>query len=359
MTTTQLPQTPTFGLWYDYRNPAAWRKPAAELYRHSIDQAVWAEQLGFGSVWLSEHHFADDDYASSPLMMAATLGARTSRMRIGTNIIVAGLHNPIRLAEDATALSLLTGNRFELGVGLGYRELEFSGFGRTVKHRPSLLEDAIAIIRQAWSGSADGHEGKRLSLPALPVTPVPEVAPRLLVGAQSPVGIDRAARVGDGVITLSNDHCQVYLDALQRHGRDVAEGRIYASQWTIIADDPERVWAQVSENVLYQMNKYIEWGSFEGPDQPSQYTSSQQVLDSGAYRLMDASMAVDELVTLATEYPQIRDFHYWAQFPGESVESGSERIQYMADRVIPAVTERLASHAQPAAAALGRDTSDD
>ena len=66
-------------------------------------------------------------------MMAATLGARTSTMRIGTNIIVAGLHNPIRLAEDATALSLLTGNRFELGVGLGYRELEFSGFGRTVK----------------------------------------------------------------------------------------------------------------------------------------------------------------------------------------------------------------------------------
>ncbi len=102
----------------------------------------------------------------------------------------------------------------------------------------------------------------------------------------------------------------------QRHGRDVSEGRIYASQWTIIADDPERVWAQVSENVLYQMNKYIEWGSFEGPDQPAQYASSQQVLDSGAYRLMDASMAVDELVTLATDYPQIRDFHYWAQFPG-------------------------------------------
>ena len=114
---------------------------------------MWAEQLGFGSVWLSEHHFADDDYASSPLMMAAVAGVRAPRrMRIGTNIIVAGLHNPIRLAEDATALSLLTGNRFELGVGLGYRELEFSGFGRTVKHRPSLLEDAIAIIRQAWSG---------------------------------------------------------------------------------------------------------------------------------------------------------------------------------------------------------------
>ena len=349
----QPSDTPTFGLWYDFRNPAHWRQPAGELYRRSIDQAVWAERLGFGSVWLSEHHFADDDYASSPLMMAATLGARTSRMRIGTNIIVAGLHNPVRLAEDATALSLMTCNRFELGVGLGYRELEFSGFGRTVKQRPSLLEDAIAIIRQAWTGSADGHEGKRLSLPPLPVTPVPEVAPRLLIGAQSPVGIDRAARVGDGVITLSNDHCQVYLDALERHGRDVSEGRIYASQWAIIAEDPERVWAQVSENVLYQMNKYIEWGSFEGPDQPSHYTNSQSVLDAGAYRLMDASMAVDELVTLATDYPQIRDFHYWAQFPGESVDSGSERIQYVADHVIPVVTERLNSRTQPTAAAVG------
>jgi alkanesulfonate monooxygenase SsuD/methylene tetrahydromethanopterin reductase-like flavin-dependent oxidoreductase (luciferase family) len=274
-------------------------------------------------------------------------------MRIGTNIIVAGLHNPVRLAEDATALSLLSGNRFELGVGLGYRELEFSGFGRSVKNRPSLLEDAIAIIREAWTGGAKGHEGKRLSLPALHVTPVPEVTPRLLVGAQSPAGIDRAARAGDGVITLSNDHCQVYLDALERHGRDVSEGRIYASQWTIIAEDPERVWSQVSENVLYQMNKYIEWGSFEGPDQPGLYPNSRAVLDSGAYRLLDASMAVDELVTLATDYPQIRDFHYWAQFPGESIESGSARVQYMADNVIPAVTERLLSRARPAVAALG------
>jgi alkanesulfonate monooxygenase SsuD/methylene tetrahydromethanopterin reductase-like flavin-dependent oxidoreductase (luciferase family) len=263
------------------------------------------------------------------------------------------LHNPVRLAEDATALSLMTGNRFDLGLGLGYRELEFSGFGRAVKHRPSLLEDAITIIRQAWTGSADGHEGKRLSLPPLPVTPVPEVAPQLLIGAQSPVGIDRAARAGDGVITLSNDHWQVYLDALERHGRDVNAGRIYASQWTIVAEDPERVWAQVGENVLYQMNKYIEWGSFEGPDQPLQYADSQAVLDAGAYRLMDASMAVDELVSLATDYPQIRDFHYWAQFPGESIESGSERIQYMADNVIPAVTEKLSGRTQPTAAVNG------
>lgn len=335
--------TPTFGLWYDLRNPSQWRQPLGSLYRESIDQVAWAEQLGFGSAWVSEHHFADDDYASSPLTIAATIGARTSTMRLGTNIVVAGLHDPVRLAEDATALSLLTDNRFELGVGLGYHAREFEAFGRRVKQRPSLLEDSIAVIRKAWSGSAEPYEGKRFSLPGLQVTPVPEQAPRLLIGAQSPVGIDRAARMGDGVITLSNDHCQVYLDAVERHGGDLAEARIYASQWTIVADDPERVWAQVGEHARYQLNEYIAWGSFEGPDQPSEFPDTQSVLDAGAYRLMDASMAVDELVTLATTYPQIRDFHYWAQLPGESVDSGSARIQYIADHVIPEVTRRLGS----------------
>jgi hypothetical protein len=103
----------------------------------------------------------------------------------------------------------------------------------------------------------------------------------------------------------------------------------------------------VGEHVLYQLNTYIACGSFEGPNQPSQFADTQAIIDAGAYRLMDASMAVDELVTLlAAAYPQIRDFHYWAQLPGESVESGSARIQYLADKVIPEVTQKLRTRTQ-------------
>jgi len=180
---------------------------------------------------------------------------------------------------------------------------------------------------------------------------VPERRRGCLIGAQSQVGVDRAARLADGVITLSNDHCQWYLDAVARHGGDLDAARIYASQWVIIAADPEKVWAEgVGEKAPYQINEYIAWGSFEGPDQPGQFPDAQALLDAGVYRLMDASAAVDDLVAVATEYPQIRDFHFWAQLPGEPVESGSARIQYMADKVIPEVTRRLANTtvAQPA-----------
>jgi len=331
---------PTFRALVRPAQPAGVAAAARPSYRESVDQAVWAESLGFGSAWVSEHHFTEDDYASSPLTIAAAIGARTARMRVGTDIIVAGLHEPVRLAEDATSIGLLTGDRFDLGIGLGYHTSEFAAFGQ-VKQRPSLLEDAIAIIRRAWSGSAERYEGKRLSSPGQAVTPVPGRPPLLLVGAQSEVGVRRAARLADGVITLANDHCAWHMDGIAEYGRDPVQARIYASQWSIVAEDPERVWSQIGKHVCYQLNKYIEWGSFESPGQPTNFPTTQSVLDAGCHWLMDASTAVDDLVSLVTAYPQVRNLHYWAQFPGESVGSGSERIQYFADKVIPRVAEKL------------------
>jgi len=257
--------------------------------------------------------------------VAAAIGARTTTMQIATNIVVAALHNPIRLAEDANTLSLLTDGRFDLGVGLGYSEREFTSFGRVRKQRPSLLEDAIAIIRTAWSGSDSGYEGKRLSMPPVKVTPMAEKTPRMPIGAVAPAGIERAARLGDGVITLSN----------------------YASQWVVLADDPEKEWSRIGENALYQVNKYIEWGSFEGSGVPDHFDTPNELLDFGIYQLWDADKAVDELVSWARRYPQVRDFHFWAQCPGETVESGSARIQYIADKVIPEVTRALTAQATP------------
>ena len=96
-----------FGLWYDFRNPAPWTVPFEQMYADSLDQIAEAEVLGFDSVWLTEHHFCADGYTPSPLVIAAAIGARTKRMRIGTNLMILPLHNPVRIAEDAATLSLL------------------------------------------------------------------------------------------------------------------------------------------------------------------------------------------------------------------------------------------------------------
>ncbi|KAA9166337.1 LLM class flavin-dependent oxidoreductase [Amycolatopsis acidicola] len=332
---------PTFGLWYDFRNPARWHRPFSTLYREALDQIAWAESLGLGSVWLTEHHFCDDGYTPSPFTLAAAIGERTSSLRIGTNLIVAPLHNPVRLAEDAATVSLLTGGRFDLGVGQGYWAPEFAAFDRDLRHRPSLLEESVGLIRRAWSGSAEPFEGKRFRLPALQITPQPERPPKLLVGAMADKAIERAARIGDGFLSTQNAHHQSYVDALERAGKSAADGEIYAGQWAVIAEDPEREWARIGEHALYQLNNYISWGAFGPPDDVPRFTDPGQILEAGAFQLWDPATAVDELTALLRNRPQIKDVHFWAQLPGEPVDSGSARVELLATKVVPQVRQRL------------------
>ena len=164
-------EEPVFGLWYDFRNPDP-QRPFSSFYADVLGQIAWAEQQGIGSVWLTEHHFCDDGYSPSPMVWASAIGQRTATMRIGTNLIVSPLHDPVRLAEDAATLSLLTGGRFDLGVGQGYWAREFAAFEQPLVNRPSLLEEGVEVIRLAWSGSAEPYRGKRCRLPAVAVTPV-------------------------------------------------------------------------------------------------------------------------------------------------------------------------------------------
>ena len=330
-----------FGLWYDFRNPAPSAVSFERLYRDSLDQIAWAETLGFDSVWLTEHHFCEDGYTPSPLVLAAAIGERTSRMRIGTNLMLLPLADPVRLAEDAAAVSILTGGRFDLGVGLGYRALEFDYFGRRLNHRPSLMEEGIDIIRQAWSGRPVTIEGKRYSIDALPVGPVPAEAPRLLMGGMAEPAIARAARLGDGFLSTGGIGHDLYIKALEEQGKDRAQGVICAGNWMIVAPDPEAEAARVGEYVLYQTNQYISWGAFGPPEAVPLFADAASAIEGGLYELCDADGAVANLTRMLTDYPEIADVHFWAQFPGEPVESGSRRIEYLASEALPRVRKEL------------------
>ncbi len=332
-----------FGLWYDFRSPAEWSIGFKDLYRQTLEQIAWAEKLGLGSVWLTEHHFMEDGYTPSPLVLAAAIGERTTTMRIGTNLVVSPLHNPVRLAEDAATVSLLTDGRFDLGVGQGYWGPEFAAFGKNLKYRPSMLEEGIQLIRRAWSGSREPFQGRRYALADLPITPAPEILPKILVGAMADVAIERAARIGDGYLSTQNQHHEIYLDAVERTGGSRADARIYAGQWVVIADDVEREWARIGQHALYQMNTYIGMGAFGPPDVVPRFETPDDLISGGAFTLWDPATAVDELATMLIERPQIKDVHFWAQLPGESVESGSARIELLATKVMPQVHERVAA----------------
>ena len=323
-----------FGLMYDFRNPDAAR-PFEVFYADSLDQIVRAETQGFNSVWLTEHHFCDDGYTPSPLVIAAAVGGRTNTLRIGTNLMFLPLHNPIRVAEDAATLSLLTGGRFDLGVGLGYKQSEFEAFSRSLKNRPSLMEEAVTIIRRAWAGEAINLDGKRFQVGDHKITPVPETPPRLLMGGMREPAIDRAARLADGFLSTGGIGEDIYMDALPRHGKSAEDGAIYAVCWGIVTEDKDAELARIGKHILYQANEYISWGAFGPPEETPLFESAEAAIDGGLYELWSPDEAIEHLSAMIRARPQIKDIHFWAQFPGEPVSSGQRRIDLLATNVLP------------------------
>jgi alkanesulfonate monooxygenase SsuD/methylene tetrahydromethanopterin reductase-like flavin-dependent oxidoreductase (luciferase family) len=328
-----------FGIWADFRNPTQWAVPFESFYEASLDQIALAEDLGFSSAWLTEHHYCDDGYTPSPFVIGGAIASRTKSIRIGTNLIILPIHDPLRVAEDAATLSILSGGRFDLGVGIGYRQLEFDQAGRSLSHRPSLIEESIEILRRAWRGEAINFSGKRFDIGDLRITPVPENPPRIFVGGMASPAIQRAARIADGFLSTGGIGHDDYIAALDSENTPEERTGIYAGCWAIIAEDPEAEAARIGEHVLYQTNEYISWGAFGPPEETPLFETPAAAIEGGLYELWDANMAIERLRGMIDTYPQIRDIHFWSRFPGETVESGTTRLRYIAEKVLPALRD--------------------
>jgi probable F420-dependent oxidoreductase len=171
-----------------------------EIYREAIEIAVELEAAGFDSVWTSEHHFVDDGYLPSQLPLLAAMAARTSRIRLGTGVLLAPMFDPLHLAEDAATVDLISDGRLILGLGIGWREEEFEGFGVPMRERGSRMEGHLAVLRQAWSDGLVTGDGAHFRYGGLNVTPKPSKpgGPPIWLGAGAEAAVRRVGRLADG-----------------------------------------------------------------------------------------------------------------------------------------------------------------
>src|SRR5580704_2856774 len=159
-------------------------------FRDYLDFNVEAEELGFHSSFLVEHHFTGWNQVSAPLMLLTCLAMRTTRLRLGSAVMVLPWHNPVLLAEQAATLDLISGGRLDLGIGKGYRHSEFKGF-------------AIAVMTRAWTTRQRfSHHGRFWHFEDIVVEPPPAQQPHppLWVAAGSEQSIRRAAARGFNLI---------------------------------------------------------------------------------------------------------------------------------------------------------------
>src|SRR5437660_1482185 len=151
--------------------PPGSKRTFVEEYRETIDLVRLAETLGFDSAWVSEHHGAGDGYAPSLLPMLAAFAAATDRIQLGTGVVLTPFHHPLRLAEDAATVDVMSGGRLILGLGLGWREEEFRMFDVPIGERAWRTAEIVEILRRAWTGERFSFIGRTVSFDRLRVTP--------------------------------------------------------------------------------------------------------------------------------------------------------------------------------------------
>ena len=220
-------------------------------YRKYIDYVLHAEELGYHSVFVVEHHFTGVGQLSASLNFLSYLAGRTNRIRLGTAVVVLPWHNPVLLAEQVATLDLLSDGRFDFGVGKGYRQPEFSGFCIPIEEATERFNEAMAFLRQAWAADDRfSHHGTRWHFENIVIEPRPVQKPHppLWMGAGSFESIRRAAQEGFNLlldqiapVDLIIERVAAYRGELARLGRGYRPGQIgVARALQIIRTEEER-----------------------------------------------------------------------------------------------------------------------
>jgi alkanesulfonate monooxygenase SsuD/methylene tetrahydromethanopterin reductase-like flavin-dependent oxidoreductase (luciferase family) len=175
---------------------------AAESARGYHDFAalnVEAEALGYHASFVTEHHFTGIGQISATLTLLAWIAARTTRLRLGTAILVLPWHNPVLLAEQAATVDLVSGGRLDLGVGKGYRHIEFAGFALPPDEAEARFEENLGVLLQALSSDQPfSHHGRFWRYDHIAVEPPPHQRPHppIWLSAGSEVSVAACARRG-------------------------------------------------------------------------------------------------------------------------------------------------------------------
>ena len=317
----------------------------SRVYDETVRLAVDAERLGLSSVWTTEHHFVDDGYMPSLAVVSGAIAAATSTIEIGTGVILAPLHHPIRLAEDAATVSLLSHGRFTLGLGLGWVGIEFEGLGASITRRGATMEEILTILPQAWSGEPFRHQGEVYQLPTLAVRPRPSTRIPILIGGGAEPAIRRAARLADGI--YSNAGAGTFLrqlewlvDECQRIGRDPAELRVIHYSVMLPGSSAEDAWSRYTDDLWHMTWKYSdmeESASRPGPP-PAPPTLTEQdretllrrhVIAGSSDEIVSALLAIRERASLPVE------FVARSYFTTLGYEMQVELMQQLAEEVAP------------------------
>ena len=260
-------------LRYDMNSPP-FGAPHAALYRAAIEQAAWADKLGFTQVFIAEHHGAEHGYCPSPMVLAGAVLGATQNVVAHLSALVVTLHDPLRLAEDLAVLDNLSNGRIRLTAGMGYRPHEFEMFGKDISKRLALMNEALDTMRKAWTGEPFEYQGRTVRVTPKPVQPD---GPKIYMGGSTDKSAIRAAKGGYQYYPGHPDLFKIYREEREKAGFPPPEELLKpAASFLYVSENPDHDWPLIAPHVAYATNTYAEWAKERGTGD-TRYTAAESI----------------------------------------------------------------------------------
>jgi len=250
-----------------------------EAFAEAMSIAEIAETQGLDGVWLAERHFAVHrkptdpmgagipSIASVPLVLAAAVAARTTRLRVGTGVSVLPLCHPIRTAEEAATVDQISRGRLDFGVGRSGFPRAYSGYGVRYDESRERFQESLDVILKAWTQEGFSHAGKYFTADNLTVVPRPYQKPHppIWVAATTPDTFPMVGRMGFSLVTglrgfdvpEAVGHLKAYRAGL-REGGHAGDGNVYLRIPVYVAATSAKARSEAEESTMRSYRRLAE-----------------------------------------------------------------------------------------------------
>lgn len=249
-------------------------KLAVQVYKNHLEEWVRAEELGFDGVYMAEHHFGPYNLTPSPNLMVAALSQRTKRMTLGIMINVLPFHEPLRLAEEAAMLDLLTEGRLVFGLGRGVDEQEIKKMEVPFAEMRPRFEEGLELMLNLWQNQDVEHHGRFYHHGKATIWPRPlqRPYPPILIAALSDPTIEWAGRNGYPMgsaflpASITAQRFALYRRAAAEAGRTVTPDHTIQMRNVYVADTDEQAWAEAEGPLVHLFKLFIPHATFRDPN---------------------------------------------------------------------------------------------
>jgi len=322
--------------------PAELSRTTGQFYDELLEQAEAADQLGFESFWIAEHHFHEYGAIPRPAVWMAAAAQRTRKIRLGAAVVVLPFDNPLRVAEDYAMVDVISNGRLELGVGSGYLAHEFTGFGMRPEDKRERFDESLEILLRAWTGEKFSYDGRYHSIKdvAINVIPVQKPHPPVSIAVLRNEAAPHVGRKGFPLMLIPYASTEQiselssvvhnYREEFAGSGKDATTARTRFGLHTHCAQSSQQARAEAKPAI----DRYVR----------TRLYAKQRPFDT----LLDKSLVAigdpNDVVEIVKRYQQcgLTDFLAITNFGGMPHKQVLKSMELLATQVQPAFADHLA-----------------